>query len=117
MAELLHLDRRFWNYANQETHPPQEQTVMRLYCWPCRTVHPFAVADVERIVYALGAAELLAHGLRAETETDDQRAEAQEMADAGPTCLSALLDCSGDPEVFGEHVEQAVECRQASHDG
>ena len=87
-------------------------TGMRFNCWPCKTVHEFALKDVERIVYALGAAEVLATELQAETETDADRAEARDQADAGPTCLAVILDCSGDPEVFGEHVEQGIECRE-----
>jgi len=87
---------------------------LRLYCWPCGAVHEFEIPDVERIVYALGAAEVLATHMQSETFTDQDRADAREMANAGTTCLATILDCSHDPEVFAEHVEQGVECREAA---
>jgi len=73
---------------------------MRFYCWPHRTTHEFGLEDVEKIVYALGAEAV---------ESPDDRADA---GTGVPTCLRFVLDWAGTPEVFREHVEQGIECRE-----
>lgn len=77
--------------------------VMRLYCWPCRMVHALPLADVERIVYALGAAEACAR--------NDDQVPAQGPEDFGTQCLVFVLRSAGDAEAYAEHVEQGVTCR------
>jgi hypothetical protein len=71
-----------------------ENRWVHLYCWPCRTTHEFGLKDVERIVYALGAAISLGN------------------PELYPYCLRTALRDADHPEVFAEHVEQGIECRE-----
>jgi hypothetical protein len=105
--------------------PEAESIEVRLYCWSCLTVHTFALADVERIVYAL-----VADPIDSYRSGWDDRAAAELHAVrhggpvAGPTeghpgtpCPKDVLkNWAGDIELYAEHVEQGVECRAASHD-
>lgn len=83
---------------------------VRLYCWPCRTVHEFKADDVEWIVYALGALEV--HAYQVASEDPELGGD---LGRAGPTCLEEVLRVAGDSDMAAEHVEQGVQCRQA-HD-
>lgn len=76
-------------------HPAVALT-MHLYCWPCRAVHAFPLAEVERIVYALGAdaADLNHEGPAEEIAC---LFDVQRWAESGP---------------YAEHVEQGIECRE-----
>jgi len=99
---LLNLDRRHWVYANVEASPPPDSSTMNLYCWPCRAPHVLLLRDVERIVYALGA-----------HETDkDPRAGSW----AG-SCLLQVLRWADDAEIYAEHVEEGIECREHAPSG
>jgi hypothetical protein len=80
---------------------PQVQA-MNLYCWPCRTVHQFPLADVEKLVYALGA------------DAQDGWSETAVVSMDEPDCLNELLKAAGNPEAYAEHVEQGIECREAA---
>lgn len=84
---------------------------LRLYCWPCKDVHTIELADVERIVYALGAAELVSY----QSGFDDGGPlnEPTRLPDDPPTCHLVTLRHAADIEVFAEHVEQGVACREA----
>lgn len=86
---------------------------MRLYCWPCRTVHELEVAEVERIVYALGAAETVAYDSGFMDGSGDVGDGTRTRA-AVSTCLRQALIAADHPEVFAEHVEQGIECREMS---
>lgn len=81
------------------------QRWMRFYCWPCATVHEFALKDVERIVYALGTDAAFAW--------DDAHAPS---GDDTPECLNRVLGWVTDtPPEYGTHalhVQQGVECRE-----
>lgn len=81
---------------------------LRLYCWPCNGVHEFVLADVEQLVYALGAAEVMAY------ESGFADADSEEMRTRGetPACLRTILRAAENPEAFAEHVEQGVTCRE-----
>jgi hypothetical protein len=84
---------------------------VNLYCWPCRTVHEFKLKDVERIVYALGQAEVEALHLGG---VIGQQTECKELAAAGPSCPRDVLSAAGDGDLYSEHVEQGVECRKVA---
>lgn len=73
---------------------------MVLYCWPCESVHAFPLADVERLVYALGAMERDA--------IDPGRRAAAQVA-----CLNAVfnLSCWGRDEDYLVHVERSINAR------
>jgi hypothetical protein len=86
--------------------------MLRLYCWPCRTVHEFKLKDIERIVYSLGAAEILAYDSGYQDAED--KIERTRPADGPSACLLTALRDAGNSEVFAEHVEQGVECREAA---
>lgn len=80
--------------------PPAE---LNLYCWPHNAVHTFPVADVERIVYALGVE--IVH------QRDAERVRAESPADFGTQCPIEALRWAGDG--YADHVEQSIECRKA----
>ena len=75
---------------------------LNLYCWPCRTVHAFPLTDVERIVYAFGGAEA------------DRDADPEPFTDGEPmpSCLVDVLGVSNLAEMYAEHVDRGVECRE-----
>jgi hypothetical protein len=87
-----------------------EHRWMNLYCWPCRTVHQFGLKDVEKIVYALGANAVLAYELG---RLDEAAKNPEQPSDSAVTCLKTVLRDANSPEVFIEHVEQGIECREA----
>jgi hypothetical protein len=93
-------------------YPPAVALTMNFYCWPCRTVHAFGLEDVEKIVYALGAAEILAYDSGYQDATD--RIERTRPAEGPSACLRTALRDADNPEVFAEHTEQGVECRAAA---
>jgi len=86
-----------------------ENRWVHLYCWPCRTVHEFSLKDVERIVYALGMAEVEALHMGG---VIGQQTECRELAAFGPSCLREILPATHDGDLFAEHVEQGIECRE-----
>jgi len=76
---------------------------MHLYCWPHNAVHAFPVADIERIVYALGVE--IVH------QRDAERVPPESPADFGTQCPIEALRWAGDG--YADHVEQSIECREA----
>jgi hypothetical protein len=89
--------------------PPAE---LNLYCWPHNAVHTFPVADIERIVYALGPVgnDQYASGFE---DADNQVGPLREVTDPQP-CWAEVLRWAGDSEMYAEHVEQGIGCREAS---
>lgn len=79
-----------------------ENSTLRLYCWPHRTTHEFGLKDVEKIVYALGADA-------ADRGPDANRVPVEDFI---PSCPNEVLDWADDAEVYAEHVEQGIECRE-----
>jgi len=98
----------------------RQAQVMRLYCWQHRTVHAFPLADVEQIIYALGASVIDAYdgGYRdGWNNANDNRpygADRARQTDDPPDCLRRVIREAGDCEMYAEHVEQGVECRKAA---
>jgi hypothetical protein len=82
---------------------------LTLYCWQHNANHMLKLADLERLVYALSAAVSDAYGIGA-----DDPALGREFA-ALPSCclLDVVKDWAGDPDMYADHVEQGVACRQA----
>lgn len=77
-------------------------TVMNLYCWQHKANHLLPLAEVERLVYALGV------------DGWDRGPGADRVAqgDFVPACpLDVVKNWAGDPEIYAEWVEQGVECR------
>jgi hypothetical protein len=92
------------------------QVSINLYCWPCRTVHQFELGDVEKIVYALGAAATVAEHasyIDGWQDADDGKPNSGPDGDT-PMCLKIALRDADQPEVFAEHTEQGIECREKS---
>jgi hypothetical protein len=83
------------------------RVLLTLYCWRCNTVHELPAQDVEKVIYALGATVADAYAAGAEDP-----AFGLEQAQLGPDCLLEMLRAAGNPEVYTEHVEQGVECRE-----
>lgn len=82
--------------------------VIRLYCWAHQAVHELPIEDVEKLVYALQAAEKTAW----QAGADDPR--------MGHLCARDPMDCpfeirkwAEDSELFAEHVEQGSASREA----
>lgn len=113
MAELIHA-LSYTPRAMTMAGPVESshEVAVNLYCWPCRTVHAFTLVEVEQIVYALGAAEILAYDSGYQ-DAEDQ-AERTRPADGPSACLRTALQDAGNPEVFAEHVDQGMECRERS---
>jgi hypothetical protein len=86
---------------------------VHLYCWPCKTVHEFSLQDVERIVYALGAEAITAYeaGFNDGGENFGE-GERTRLPEDPPQCLREVLRGAVDIEVYAEHVEQGIECRE-----
>jgi hypothetical protein len=114
MADLLHAV-SYTPRAMTMAGPVESfhEVAVNLYCWPHKTVHRFDLADVEQIVYALGAAERDGHRAGA-----DDPSFGRQVARLQAACLREVLKTwAGDPDLFAEHVEQGVECRVAHRDG
>jgi hypothetical protein len=88
---------------------------LNLYCWPCREVHQLPAADVEKIVYALGPAPTDAYFSGYDDGGDNYGlgAEPTRARDYQP-CWLEVLKSADDSEVYAEHVEQGIECRERS---
>lgn len=103
MAELLALIDDFDGAPlPQEMQPEAESIEVRLYCWPCATVHRFALPDVERIVYALGVE--IVH------QRDSERVVPSRPEDFDPACLLESLRSSRG--YYAEHVADGMKKRQ-----
>lgn len=83
---------------------------MNLYCTACNRTHRYTAGEVERIVYALQAAE-----------ADERTADVQDRHDAGKDpmveahCFNYVLALAGPgSEMYWEHVENMVENRRLS---
>jgi len=112
MADLLIITTYRDNYGRDVLDvTPDNPIRMQLYCWPCRTVHEFGLEDVEKIVYALGPVG------------DDQYSSGFDdgaTPGAGPIrlpgdpqpCWLEVLRWADDSEMYAEHVEQGIECRE-----
>lgn len=92
---------------------------MNLYCWQHRTVHAFPLADVEKIIYALGAEAIDGYdgGYRDGWNANDGApygTDRTRRAEDPQDCLMTVLRGADNPEVYAEHVEQGVECRKAA---
>jgi len=93
---------------------------LNLYCWQHRTVHAFPLADVERIIYALGAETIDGYdggyrdGWNVRRVGGPWGSDRTRLTDDPPDCLKTVLRGAGDDEVYAEHVEQGVECRKAA---
>lgn len=72
---------------------------LRFYCWPHRTNHEFKLKDVEKIVYALSAAD--AHC--------DAWPPNYGSGHFAPECL---MDWLKDERRDAEHVAKSIECRE-----
>lgn len=86
---------------------------MRFYCWPHRVVHEFDLKAVEKIAYALGAEAVTAYeaGFNDGGENYGE-GERTRLPEDGPQCLRKVLRGADDIEVYAEHVEQGIECRE-----
>jgi hypothetical protein len=113
MVELIH-DLSYTPRAMTMAGPVESfhEVTVNLYCWPHRTVHRFDLGAVEKIVYALGAAEILAYDSGYQDATD--KIERTRPAEGPSACLRTALRDADNPEVFAEHTEQGVECRAAA---
>lgn len=79
---------------------------MWLYCWQHRTAHAFPLADVERIIYTLGAAVIDDYDSGYRDGWDDKRVDApfgkertRQEADP-PDCLLTVLPGAGDSDLY-----------------
>jgi hypothetical protein len=89
--------------------------VMNLYCWPHRVVHAVPLADVEKIVYALGPAPTDAYFSGYDDGGDNwgEGNKPTRTRDYQP-CWLEVLKWADDAEMYAEHVEQGIECRERS---
>jgi hypothetical protein len=93
--------------AQARPFEPAVALTMNFWCPPCRTVHGFDLADVQRIVYCLSIDAASAWG-------DSHASDGN-----GPNCLLDVLrwaEADRRPGTHSEHVEQCVTAREA-HDG
>lgn len=95
-----------------KTGPSQFERGMNLYCWPHRTVHEFTLKDVEKIVYALGVEAITAYQSGFDDGSADVEPIPTRLPEDPPQCLLEVLRGADDIEVYAEHVEQGIECRE-----
>lgn len=87
---------------------------MNLYCWQHKANHTLPLADVERIVYALGAEVGYVYA-----STFGRDMSTYEDMDGEPDCLLDVLKGAttglfATTDQFAAHVERGVECRAAA---
>ena len=85
---------------------------MKLYCNECGALHTFTAGEVERIVYALQAAEADARCADNGPDRNDSGIDPMVSID----CLSNVLEqwASHAYELYGEHVDAWVEARRTA---
>jgi len=78
-----------------------------LFCWHHNAVHRLTHGQVERVVYALT-------GALADVTVEPLPQFVGEDSHEHLVCPEMVLRSYLDVEMYGEHVEQGVECRRAS---
>lgn len=115
--KLFNPDRLFYSRASRgPASTDRDQSSMTLYCWRCNGPHVLLLPDVEKIVYALGPAPTDAYFSGYDDGGDNYGlgAEPTRSKDEQPTCWLEVLRWADDSEMYAEHVEQGIECREKS---
>lgn len=82
---------------------------MNLFCQPCNALHRLTAGEVERALYALVAV----HSDETTEDRADCRPFAGEDSASHVPCLLAVMDWSGEPEMYREFVDAGVEARRS----
>lgn len=90
-------------YSGPSGRPEVE---MRLWCWQHKANHTLPLADVERIVYALGWHSINNNWMPGAWENRVEQPH--------PLCPLFILSWAVGEGAYAEHVEQGVECRAAA---